>query len=188
MLLNDKEISSRVGMIEPYESTLVRNGAISYGQSSFGYDLRLSSDVPLKIFKNTASTIDPKHFDAQTQLYVQYPHVDDTGIYYIIPPQTYALGVIKELLRIPSDITALFIGKSTYARCGLIVNTTPGEAGWKGHLTLELFNSASSPIKIYADEGIVQALFFEGNVCSVDYDTRGGKYQNQPHEVITARA
>jgi dCTP deaminase len=114
-------------------------------------------------------------------------HSDEDGDFFILPAHSYGLGVAVECLRIPDNITCLFIGKSTYARLGQIANLTPGEAGWQGHLTLEFSNSSGADCRIYANEGIVQALFFEGEPCEVTYHDRAGKYQHQGHKVVTAR-
>ena len=201
MLLCDNEITAlatEVGMITPFIPSLVRTRrdnqrVLSYGLSSYGYDLRLS---PREFFTfrplrdgNTDrhAIIDPKEFDP-AHLAPAPLHLTPEGAgYFVLPAHSYGLGVALEHLALPSDITALFIGKSTYARCGVIANTTPGEAGWTGHLTLEFSNSSSSPCRIYAGEGIVQALFFRVAPCTTCYETRAGKYQAQPERVVTAR-
>lgn len=160
---------------------------ISYGLSSYGYDLRLSP-VDFRVFRHVPGTVvDPKNF-SNANLEAAELHSDDHGFFFILPAHSYGLGVALERLEIPDNITALFIGKSTYARCGLIANLTPGEAGWRGHLTLEFSNSSSADIRIYANEGIVQALFFEGEPCDTSYQDRAGKYQNQGHHVTIAKA
>lgn len=207
MLKNDKWIATmgRNGMIVPFESELVRelrfepnndtNGlnwgdpirrVISYGLSSYGYDLRLSSK-DFRIFQHIPGTVvDPKNFN-ENNLYQAQLHKDDNGSYFILPANSYGLGVALEKLDIPADITCLFIGKSTYARCGIIANLTPGEAGWRGHLTLEFSNSSNADCRIYANEGIVQALFFQGEPCDTTYADRSGKYQDQGFSVQVAR-
>lgn len=192
MIKNDLWIRVRAagGMIQPFEPSLIREVpdrmVLSYGCSSYGYDLRLSSSEFL-VFRHVPGTVmDPKDFNPANLEAVPL-HEDERGQYFILPGHSYGLGVALERLDIPTNITCLFIGKSTYARMGVIANTTPGEAGWKGHLTLEFSNSSSADCRIYAGEGIVQALFLEGDPCAVSYETRSGKYQDQPESVITAR-
>ena len=197
MLLNDAEIRAlaELGMISPFTPEKVRQvhvdaitgqevPAISYGSSSYGYDLRLSPD-DFRIFHHVPGLIvDPKAFDTRC-LQAAPLFKDETGSYFILPAHTYALGVVCEYLELPEDVTAFFIGKSSYARCGIIVNTTPGEAGWEGYLTLEISNSSGADCKIYANEGICQALFFQGNPCETPYGN--GKYQYQTAGVTVAR-
>ena len=188
-LLSDIEISrlAQAGMITPYLGSLIRDGAISYGASSYGYDLRLSSKEFL-IFRHVPGTVvDPKAFTT-ANLEPAALHHDERGDFFILPGHSYGLGVALEHLHLPPDITALFIGKSTYARCGVIANLTPGEAGWRGHLTLEFSNSSGADCRLYANEGVVQALFFRGEPCSTSYEDRAGKYQDQPAAVTLARA
>lgn len=193
MLKNDAWIAdmARSGMIAPFEPKLVRrldSGAarISYGLSSFGYDLRLSAKE-FKIFRHVPGTvIDPKNF-SDRNLESASLHDDENGQFFILPAHSYGLGVALERLVIPDNITCLFIGKSTYARCGIIANLTPGEAGWRGHLTLEISNASAADCRIYANEGIVQALFFEGDPCDVSYADRLGKYQDQDEAIAIAR-
>lgn len=209
MLLNDIEIARRAeaGMITPFQPELIRRvsdhrtweeGArfisfqgerkvISYGASSYGYDLRLSPKEFL-IFRHVPGTVvDPKQFSPSNLEPVELRR-DGNGDFFVLPAHSYGLGVAMEHLALPPDVTALFIGKSTYARCGVIANLTPGEAGWRGHLTLELSNSSGADVRIYAREGIVQALFFLGEPCKTCYESRAGKYQNQPERVVTAVA
>lgn len=201
MILSDTEITAlatEAGMIAPFLPGLVRTRCegrrvLSYGLSSYGYDLRLS-DREFFIFQplregdtNKHAVVDPKNFSPAHLIPTPLHNSPEGDSYFVLPAHSYGLGVAMERLQLPADITALFIGKSTYARCGVIANTTPGEAGWQGHLTLEFSNSSSSPCRIYTNEGIVQALFFRGAPCDVCYDTRAGKYQNQPESVITAR-
>ena len=193
MLKNDKWIveQAKKGMIEPFEPSLVRqiqldNGdfrkVLSYGQSSFGVDIRLSNQEFL-IFKHIPGTIiNPKRFNPQNLEPVPL-HKDEDGEFFIIPAHSYGLGVALERLRIPPNITVICVGKSSYARCGLIVNTTPAEASWEGHLTLEFSNSSSADCRVYANEGIAQLLFLEGEPCKITYSDRNGKYQNQPQRV-----
>jgi dCTP deaminase len=203
MLKSDRWIREQAaaGMIEPFVPELVRERevdrgpslifrstvpALSYGCSSYGYDLRLSPKEFL-IFRHVPGTVmNPKRFNP-ANLEPAPLHSDEDGDFFILPAHSYGLGVAVECLRIPDNITCLFIGKSTYARLGQIANLTPGEAGWQGHLTLEFSNSSGADCRIYANEGIVQALFFEGEPCDVTYHDRAGKYQGQGHQVVTAR-
>jgi dCTP deaminase len=163
-------------MIEPFAETQVRevNGAkiVSYGTSSYGYDVRCSGEF--KIFTNINSTIvDPKQFDEKS-------FVDLKADVCIIPPNSFALARTVEYFRIPRSVLVVCLGKSTYARCGIIVNVTPLEPEWEGHVTLEFSNSTPLPAKIYANEGVAQMLFFESDeVCETSYRDRGGKYQGQ---------
>ncbi|MFC5050945.1 dCTP deaminase [Rubritalea spongiae] len=189
MILNDTQISERAaaGMISPFEPKLVRlahNGdqVLSFGLSSFGYDLRLSSHE-FKVFRHVPGTVvDPKKFKPQNLENVAL-ETDDTGSFFILPARSYGLGVAVEKLTLPENTTAICVGKSTYARCGIIANVTPAEAGWSGHLTLEFSNSSAADCKIYADEGIVQMLFFQGDPCATSYENRTGKYQNQEQQI-----
>ena len=191
-LLNDIEISrlAQAGMITPYIGALVReverNKVLSYGASSYGYDLRLSP-LEFLVFRHIPGTVvDPKGFNPENLEAVEL-HRDERGEFFILPAHSYGLGVALERLELPADVTALFIGKSSYARCGVIANLTPGEAGWRGHLTLEFSNSSGADVRLYANEGIVQALFFRGEPCSTCYESRAGKYQDQPAHVVMAR-
>jgi dCTP deaminase len=168
-----REKAENEGMIEPFEPVQVRDGAISYGTSSFGYDIRVADEF--KVFTDVYSVVvDPKHFDEKSL-------VDITGQgHCIIPPNSFALARTLEYFRIPSDVLVVCVGKSTYARCGIIVNVTPLEPEWEGHLTLEISNTTPLPAKIYANEGIAQLLFFQGDrVPSTTYAQRSGKYQKQ---------
>ena len=164
------------GMIEPFEDGQVRaaNGAkiVSYGTSSYGYDVRCAREF--KIFTNINSTIvDPKNFDRGS-------FVDQTGDVCLIPPNSFALARTVEYFRIPRNVLTICLGKSTYARCGIIVNVTPLEPEWEGHVTLEFSNTTTLPAKIYANEGVAQMIFFESDeVCETSYADRGGKYQGQ---------
>ncbi len=178
------------GMIAPFESQLVRRvddlPVISFGLSSFGYDIRLSA-VEFRIFKHIPGTVvNPKHFNPEN-LEPAKLHQDKYGEYFILPGHSYGLGVALERLEVPPNVTVLCIGKSSYARAGIIANLTPAEAGWRGHLTLEVSNSSPADCRIYANEGIVQLLFFESEVCSVSYEQRKGKYQDQPQQVVFSR-
>ncbi|MEN9203369.1 MAG: dCTP deaminase [Thermostichus sp. DG_1_6_bins_120] len=196
MLKNDRWIceQARQGMIEPFEPRLVRsvelNGqtrpVLSYGLSSYGYDIRLSP-VEFKIFRHIPGTIvDPKRFNPKNLESVELHH-DAQGDYFIIPAHSYGLGVALERLQVPDNITVICIGKSSYARVGLIANLTPAEAGWRGYLTLEFSNASSADCRVYANEGVVQLLFLEGDPCEVTYADRVGKYQDQPQQVVVAR-
>jgi dCTP deaminase len=151
---------------------------LSYGQSSYGYDVSLAADV--KIFSNiNAVTVDPKSFDERS-LVDAVVKTDATGSFIILPPNSYMLGRTVEHFNMPRDVTAIFLAKSTYARVGISVNATPAEAGWSGVLVLEVANQTTLPVKVYVNEGIAQALFFRGNQpCSTTYADRGGKYMNQ---------
>jgi dCTP deaminase len=170
------------GMISPFESSLIRHfeklPVISFGLSSFGYDIRLSAE-DFRIFRHIPGTVvDPKHFNPEN-LESTKLHQDPNGSYFILPAHSYGLGVALERLEIPDNITVICIGKSTYARCGIIANVTPAEAAWRGYLTLELSNASSADCRIYANEGIVQLMFLEGEPCAVNYEARQGKYQDQ---------
>src|SRR5213082_3179508 len=159
-------------MIEPFTDRQVREGVISYGVSSYGYDIRVADEF--RIFTNVNSTIvDPKHFDPRSL-------VDYKGESCLIPPNSFALARSVEYFRIPRNVLTICLGKSTYARCGIIVNTTPFEPGWRGYVTLELTNSTPLPARIYANEGIDQVLFFENNEdCEISYADKQGKYLDQ---------
>ena len=171
-----RRMAEQHGMIEPFEPGQVREGAhgriISYGTSSYGYDVRCADEF--KIFTNIHSaTVDPKNFDEKS-------FVDIKGDYCIIPPNSFALARTVEYFRIPRSVLTVCLGKSTYARCGIIVNVTPLEPEWEGHVTLEFSNTTNLPAKIYANEGVAQMLFFESDeVCATSYKDRGGKYQGQ---------
>jgi dCTP deaminase len=159
---------------------------ISYGLSSYGYDIRLSP-AEFRIFRHVPGTVlDPKNFNPEN-LEPTALRTDENGSYFILPAHSYGLGVALERIQVPDNISVICIGKSTYARCGIIANLTPAEAGWRGHLTLEFSNSSSADCRIYANEGVVQLLFFEGEPCQISYETRRGKYQDQPEQVTIAR-
>jgi len=167
-----REMCKKHGMIEPFEEKQVRQGVISYGVSSYGYDVRIADEF--KIFTNLNSTVvDPKQMDPASM-------VDFKGPVAIIPPNSFALGRTIEYFRIPRNVMTITVGKSTYARCGIITNVTPFEPEWEGHVTLEVSNTTPLPAKIYANEGIAQVLFFESSdVCETSYADRAGKYQAQ---------
>jgi dCTP deaminase len=159
-------------MIEPFVDNQVRNGVISYGVSSYGYDIRVADEF--KIFTNVFSAVvDPKHFDPKSM-------VDFKGDICIIPPNSFALARTVEYFRIPRSVLTICVGKSTYARCGIIVNVTPFEPEWEGFVTLEISNTTPLPARIYANEGIAQVLFFQGDSeCDISYADKKGKYQKQ---------
>ncbi len=160
------------GMIEPFVDTQVRAGVVSYGVSSYGYDVRVGNEF--KVFTNVYNTVvDPKLFDPRS-------FVDIVADECIIPPNSFALAATVEYFRIPRDILTVCLGKSTYARCGIIVNVTPFEPEWEGHVTIEISNTTPLPAKIYANEGIAQVLFFQSDeVCARSYKDKKGKYQAQ---------
>jgi len=167
-----KKMALEHHMIEPFVENQVRDGVISFGLSSYGYDIRVADEF--KIFTNVYSAIvDPKKFDPRSM-------IDFNGEVCVIPPNSFALARTVEYFRIPRSILTICVGKSTYARCGIIVNVTPFEPEWEGYVTLEISNTTPLPAKIYANEGIAQVLFFDGDaVCDVSYVDRKGKYQNQ---------
>ena len=171
-----REMAETKGMIEPFESGQVRQKGdeklISYGTSSYGYDVRCSREF--KVFTNiNSATVDPKNFDEGS-----FVHVESDVC--VIPPNSFALAATVEYFRIPRNVLTVCLGKSTYARCGIIVNVTPLEPEWEGHVTLEFSNTTTLPAKIYANEGVAQMLFFESDeICETSYADRGGKYQGQ---------
>jgi len=167
-----KRLVAEHRMITPFEEGQVRKGRISYGLSSYGYDLRVSDEF--KVFTNVHSAlVDPKKFDPRSFVKIKARSC-------IIPPNSFALAHSVEYFRIPRNILTLCVGKSTYARCGIIVNVTPFEPEWEGQVTLEISNTTPLPARIYANEGIAQVLFFEGkSECAVSYRDRKGKYQRQ---------
>jgi dCTP deaminase len=167
-----KRMALEQKMIEPFVDDQVRAGVISYGLSSYGYDVRVGDEF--KVFSNVFNAIvDPKNFDPKS-------FVDIKADVCIIPPNSFALASTIEYFRIPRDILTICLGKSTYARCGIIVNVTPFEPEWEGHVTIEISNTTPLPAKIYANEGIAQVLFFQSDeVCAVSYKDKKGKYQAQ---------
>jgi dCTP deaminase len=174
MVKNDRWIRemARKGMITPFEEGQVRKGVISYGLSSYGYDMRIGDEF--KIFTNINSTvIDPKGFDPQS-------FVDFKGEVCVIPPNSFVLASSVEYFRIPRDVIVICLGKSTYARCGIVVNVTPLEPEWEGHVTIEISNTTPLPARIYANEGIAQLIFLGAEeVCARSYADKTGKYQAQ---------
>jgi dCTP deaminase len=170
-----REMAKHHGMIEPFVDSQVRRGVISFGVSSYGYDVRVGNHF--KIFSNTYSAIvDPKNFDSKS--FVDFVNDD----FCIVPPNSFVLGTSVEYFRIPRNVITICLGKSTYARCGIIVNVTPLEPDWEGNITLEISNTTPLPAKIYANEGLAQVLFFQaspGDECEVSYADKRGKYQGQ---------
>jgi dCTP deaminase len=179
-----RRMAKEAGLIQPFNDQLVREvegrRIISAGASSYGYDMRLADDG-FRVFSPIhGREIDPKRFDESSLIEPPLRTADDGSLYYLMPPHSYALGVTVETFRMPRTVTAICLGKSTYARAGLIVNTTPLEAGWTGRLVIELGNLADLPLRVYVNEGIGQVLFFESDEdCDTSYDDRGGKYQGQ---------
>jgi len=171
-----RRMAAEYKMIEPFEPGQVKEvdgrKVVSYGTSSYGYDVRCAHEF--KLFTNVYSAIvDPKEFDPKSFVDIKSDHV-------IIPPNSFALARTVEYFRIPRNVMTICLGKSTYARCGIIVNVTPFEPEWEGYVTLEFSNTTPMPAKIYANEGVAQVLFFEADeVCEVSYKDRGGKYQGQ---------
>ena len=192
MIMNDRQIREAVdkeGMLDPFVPTQVkevfhrgsRKPIVSYGLSSFGYDIRIGTEF--KVFSNAYGTVvDPKNFDDKAMVSVKV--VEHEAV--IIPPNSFALGLSMEYFRIPRDIVTVCVGKSTYARCGIIVNVTPFEPEWEGYAVLEISNTTQLPAKVYAGEGIAQVLFFRGKPCEVSYADKKGKYQNQ-QGIVTAK-
>lgn len=202
MLKNDIWIKEQAakGMITPFVPELVRRitvdsginkfknliPCISFGLSSYGYDIRLSPKQ-FGIFRHIPGTVvNPKDFNSEN-LAPAPLYCDKFGSYFIIPANSYALGVALEKIIMPPNITVICLGKSTYARVGVIANVTPLECSWQGHATLEFSNSSSADCRIYANEGVVQLLFLEGEPCATTYADRQGKYQNQPEKVVLAK-
>jgi len=167
-----KRMALEQGMIEPFEDRQVRQGVVSFGLSSYGYDVRVADEF--KVFTNVYNTVvDPKKFDEKS-------FVDIRADVCTIPPNSFALARTIEYFRIPRDVLTVCLGKSTYARCGIIVNVTPFEPEWEGHVTIEISNTTPLPAKIYANEGIAQVLFFQSDeACEVSYKDKSGKYQAQ---------
>lgn len=202
MILNDDQIrgyceDAETPMISPFASHQIRRGptgvaAISFGLSSFGYDIRLAASglnrfvQPQMDYPYMPRLIDPKAFNSSDCLVNLSAERDETGTFYTLPPHAYALGVSVETFNIPDNVLGICYCKSTYARCGLMVNTTPLESGWRGLLVIELANLTDLPMKVYANEGIAQVVFYTGDAPSVTYADRNGKYQDQ-QGIVTAR-
>jgi dCTP deaminase len=172
-----REMATKHEMILPFEEKQVRDGVISYGLSSYGYDLRVADEY--KIFTNVNSTIvDPKKFDARS-------FVEFTGPACIVPPNSFALARSVEYFKIPRDVLTICVGKSTYARCGIIVNVTPLEPEWEGFVTLEISNTTPLPARVYSNEGLCQIIFLGSDeVCETSYKDKKGKYQSQQGIVL----
>jgi dCTP deaminase len=172
-----RRMAQEHAMIEPFVESQVRNGVISYGLSSYGYDMRVADEF--KVFTNVFNTlVDPKHFDPRS-------FVDIKADYCDIPPNSFALARSVEFFRIPRNVLAIVLGKSTMARCGIIVNVTPLEPAWNGFVTIEISNTTPLPARIYGNEGIAQVLFLEGDEqCLVSYAEKSGKYQDQDGIVL----
>ena len=172
-----RKMALEEGMISPFNEKQVREGVISYGVSSYGYDLRVADEF--KIFTNVNSTIvDPKHFDERSFVTIQAESC-------LVPPNSFALARSVEYFKIPRDVLTICVGKSTYARCGIIVNVTPFEPEWEGFVTLEISNTTPLPAKVYSNEGLCQILFFQSDEpCEVSYKDKQGKYQGQKGIVL----
>ena len=176
MILSDRDIrkfAREEGMIEPFVDKQVREEVISYGLSSFGYDMRIAGEFQIFTPNAWNSVVDPKSIDERAMAKYE---VDD---HILIPPNSYALGRSVEYFRIPRQLLGVVLGKSTYARSGIIVNVTPLEPGWEGHVTIEVGNGTPLPAKVYAGEGIAQVLFLEGHRPEISYADKSGKYQHQ---------
>ena len=168
-----RQMAEEQGMIEPFEPSLVRGSVISYGLSSYGYDLRLADEFRVLASGGPGERLDPKDIGPERFTPVQASCLD-------LAPHTFVLGRTMEYLRIPTNVLSLCAGKSTYARCGVLVNVTPFEPGWEGYATLCIVNTGARPVRLYAGEGIAQVIFFEGDEhCEVTYRDRQGKYQGQ---------
>ncbi|NLF51280.1 MAG: dCTP deaminase [Leptolinea sp.] len=172
-----RKMAQEHNMIEPFADRQIREGVISYGVSSYGYDIRVADEF--KIFTNVYSAVvDPKQFDPRSM-------VDFKGDVCVIPPNSFALARTVEYMRIPRSVLTICLGKSTYARCGIIVNVTPFEPEWEGYVTLEISNTTPLPARIYSNEGIAQVLFFEADEgCEISYADKKGKYQGQQSIVL----
>lgn len=186
-----KELAENEEMISPFHGALVSKEdgrrILSYGLSSYGYDIRLSPKECLIFGRIQAGDCDPKDFDPSILTPAEL-HEDEKGQYFILPPYGYCLGVAQERLKLPRDVSVVAVGKSTYARSGILVNITPAESMWEGYLTLEISNCTGLFNRIYANEGITQLLFYRGNPCEVSYQDRKGKYQNQKKEIVFSKA
>ena len=182
-----KQLAEKEEMIAPFVDHLVSKEGerklLSYGLSSYGYDIRLSPEQCLIFGRISEGDCYPKNFDPEI-LKPSELLEDERGQYFLLPPYGYCLGVAQERLKLPRDVTVVAVGKSTYARSGILVNITPAESGWEGYLTLEISNCTGLFNRIYANEGITQLLFYRGNPCHVTYQDRKGKYQGQPDRVV----
>lgn len=188
--LEIKTLAEEEGMISPFVDHLVskenERKILSYGLSSYGYDIRLSPTQCLIFGRVSEGDCDPKNFNENILKPAEMLE-DEKGSYFLLPPYGYCLGVAMEAIKLPRDVTVVAVGKSTYARSGILVNITPAEAMWEGHLTLEISNCTGLFNRIYAGEGITQLLFYRGKPCEVSYQDRKGKYQGQPHEVVFSK-
>lgn len=192
-VLCDREIrrlAEEQEMISPFQDRLISEEdgrrILSYGLSSYGYDIRLSPEQCLVFGRISEGECDPKEFKENILVPAELLE-DEKGRYFLLPPYGYCLGVARERLKLPRDVTVVAVGKSTYARSGILVNITPAEAMWEGYLTLEISNCTGLFNRIYADEGVTQLLFYRGNPCEVSYQDRKGKYQNQAPEVVFSK-
>jgi dCTP deaminase len=185
-----RKLAEEEEMISPFQDRLIseENGKriLSYGLSSYGYDIRLSPEQCLVFGRISEGECDPKNFNENILVPADLLE-DEKGRYFILPPYGYCLGVARERLKLPRDVTVVAVGKSTYARSGILVNITPAESGWEGYLTLEISNCTGLFNRVYADEGVTQLLFYRGNPCEVTYQDRKGKYQNQAREVVFSK-
>ena len=193
-VLCDKEIrrlAEEEEMIVPFQDRLISQEdgrrILSYGLSSYGYDIRLSPEQCLIFGRIQEGVSDPKDFNPKILSDSELLE-DEKGQYFLLPPYGYCLAVAEERLKLPQDVTVIAMGKSSYARSGIIANITPAEAGWEGYLTLEISNATGQFNRIYANEGIIQLLFLRGTPCEVSYQDRKGKYQNQAQEVVYSKA
>jgi dCTP deaminase len=186
-----KQLALEKEMISPFQEKLVseKDGekVLSYGLSSYGYDIRLSPKQCLIFGRIQEGVSDPKNFNPKILSSAELM-VDERGSYFLLPPYGYCLAVAEERLKLPKDVTVIAMGKSTYARSGIIANITPAEAGWEGYLTLEISNATGLFNRIYANEGIIQLIFLRGTPCETTYQDRKGKYQNQAQEVVYSKA
>ena len=186
-----KQLALEKEMIAPFQEKLVSEKAgekvLSYGLSSYGYDIRLSPKQCLIFGRIQEGVSDPKNFNPKILSNAELM-VDERGSYFLLPPYGYCLAVAEERLKLPKDVTVIAMGKSTYARSGIIANITPAEAGWEGYLTLEISNATGLFNRIYANEGIIQLIFLRGTPCETTYQDRKGKYQNQAQEVVYSKA
>jgi dCTP deaminase len=186
-----KKFALEQGMIEPFMDRLVNQEdgrrILSYGLGSYGYDIRLSPKQCLVFGRIQEGVSDPKDFNPKILKETELLS-DERGKYFLLPPYGYCLAVAEERLKLPQNVTVIAMGKSSYARSGIIANITPAEAGWEGYLTLEISNATGHFNRIYANEGIIQLIFLSGTPCEVSYQDRKGKYQNQKQEVVYSKA
>lgn len=185
-----RKLSEEKEMITPFVDHIVREAegrkVLSYGLGSYGYDIRLSPKECLIFGGVDSGDCDPKQFNPSVLKPAEL-HENENGSYFLLPPYGYCLGVAKERLKVPEDVTIVAVGKSTYARSGIMVAITPAEAMWQGYLTLEISNATGLWNRIYADEGICQLMFYRGKECETNYAKRRGKYQNQPENVVFSK-